>query len=207
MTTMVATSLRRALLTFSLAVACSANDGPPPSAAQGAAGSGGQGGAGGNAVAATGSAGSGAIGTTVTGVGGSGGIGPSGTGTAGGGTGRGRLAGGGGVTGGGGASAGAAGTAGTMSQSDAGASDSARDSSVDASNDAPPPNDFCPVIGDGGLARPPFAPPPTGCGTEMPGRRTAPTAPRQPVCPATRPIETAVARKCPAANPTANVPD
>jgi len=116
---------------------------------------------------------------------------------------------GGSANGGVGGAGGPAGAAGSTSKADAGAAD-ARDNTVDASNDAGPPDDFCPVIpviGDGGLARPPFAAPPVGCGTEMPGRRTAPTAARRPVCPVTKPTDTAVAPNCPAANPNDNLPD
>jgi len=84
-----------------------------------------------------------------------------------------------------------------------------------ATTDAPmvdlpptPPGGWC-VPGDGGTARPPFTPPPAGCGAEVPGRRTAVAqqTPGRTTCPAVAVTEPAVEPNCPAANPNDDQPD
>ena len=62
---------------------------------------------------------------------------------------------------------------------------------------------------DAAIVRPPFAPPPLGCGSETPGRRPAAAQQlaRRPTCPAPPITETAIAPNCPLANPNDNLPD
>jgi hypothetical protein len=62
---------------------------------------------------------------------------------------------------------------------------------------------------DAAIVRPPFAPPPLGCGNETPGRRPAAAQQlaRRPTCPAPPISETAIAPNCPLANPNDNMPD
>jgi hypothetical protein len=71
-----------------------------------------------------------------------------------------------------------------------------------------PPGGWCPP-GDGGTSRPPFTPPPSGCGGETPGRRAtiAQQTPLRSTCPSLAISETAVEPNCPAANPNDDQPD
>jgi hypothetical protein len=71
-----------------------------------------------------------------------------------------------------------------------------------------PPGGWCPP-GDGGTSRPPFTPPPAGCGGETPGRRTAidQQTPGRSTCPQVAVTEAAVEPNCPAANPNDDQPD
>ena len=65
------------------------------------------------------------------------------------------------------------------------------------------------VPGPAGMQRPPFAPPPVGCGNEIPGRRStlAQQVATRATCPSPPVVETAIAPNCPLANPNDAIPD
>src|SRR5260221_7186829 len=199
---------------FSLTTACAGGDGTPSQPSS----SGGSGGASG-ASGPTGAAGSSGIGSAAGGAavgsGGSGGSsapsGVAGNVVAGNGVGGNGV--GGGSSGGTGSGGASAGSGGSVGGSGGAATDGGRDPLIDASIDAPllpppPPGGWCPATSeDGSLGRPAFTAPPSGCGTETPGRRMVARGPRRPTCPATNVTETAVAPNCPDANPNDNLPD
>src|SRR5882724_6004032 len=99
------------------------------------------------------------------------------------------------------------------SSSDAAPDASARDGSAlsdaQAGGAEASPGPMGCVPGPPGPQRPPFAPPPAGCGSEAPGRRPtlAQQVAKRPTCPSPRVVETAMAPSCPLANPNDTSPD
>src|SRR5260221_700399 len=97
-------------------------------------------------------------------------------------------------------------------RSDAASDASRRDTSVvsdaKAEDAGPPPLIGCPP-GPPGTQRPPFVPPPAGCGNETPGRRAslAQQVAKYTTCPSPPVVETAIAPNCPLANPNDMNPD